>query len=1086
MSGLLSIARVVIVLPVLFLCSLGIARADFGGAKKAARARPSAAPITQATLSIESIDGLRQKQAQANGPVMAQAEVGSRTGATPPSNTLQSWTGFGARAVDDRLIYRDPEDFGRTISPDFSGISRALLALQLARDPSTADSVSNVYRLSELLTSAERISLFGSALIDSASRVSVRAMEALRRDPFRQRDIVRAFKEKFLPRIVAQSPQFPVKLRVRNSIQLANYNFATQSFPIAPGSATSSHFIQQGERGDRIHFYFVNSGEGSSIVTDLSALPKALPMADGAARSFNEKLQVMNFKLFMAIDMEIVGASGGYKGQGSNFGHVLGWGADIRVPQLQARVSAIQIYEDADLTRFVTRLPVERYSPKVAAPEPPDPLGGQPVSGLEKLTNWTLINLAQSLGAGDDFVARVIRRSPAYLSANEFDRASVENSLMQVARQATPKAEQAFYLPGSLTLGQHDGKGSFAVARSDLAVEVSAATLQPADKAVVLTIENPEMLARLPVNADTGRLMVERVPNRSFAALFRIIPVKATAIPRTRDEVQANLVVRIEEVILLHPKNADQAIVRFDAAAAGVATMAGQGSIPALQPPETVALAIKPDRVPLNDETMMLYVVKESGKEPTDATLRWLLLRRFEAEHDPYNNGGNHGTGDNGIRNAWGAFFPKGYRQLTDADVQRFTPAFRKWTALRIAALPSKATFYWHNRIMQDGNFGQRLRAHAPVLEKIGISRSEMAKSGASMQVVDRNGRKVFVGGVLSLNRGPATSAPDAYLHMPDLPAPDMAQGEYEMYVDFDARIVSEPGPQGLPLVAIDALPTEVRWWGDKTAVRPRQLLATLPVAPSTPRTALTDPVLDMAGLTIGMRMEQGEDLLAKHMPVGRILELQGRVDPVARIDTVSRLYVRQDGRELIEVVYGPGKDHRLLNAARYLYLKKEEPSLQALTNSFTQKYGPSVTPNDLVWGKTADIFPCAEPRYSNTHPWLSAKVIRGEPLGPNRADSAVLAQNDAIAAEFRTTRRIDFIPWSFMPQEGDISRCGPTIRARYSGMTLNRAGERIPEADDPLLITILMDHKAHADAVEAASASPADSNKEELPDVKL
>lgn len=271
-------------------------------------------------------------------------------------NTLESWTRFGLRTSGDSLIYDEPDPERSGTSPDGAALRRALLALQLESNSQLTKSIVNVHNFSRvLLTKAEYISLFGPKT-DAAS------LAALSQDPFRRREVIKAFNEKFLPRLLAETPKFPVKLRFLVRTKIWTYNFDTATFPIEVrrivGPSTSEKSPVLFDRVAGLH--------GTKITTDLMGFPSSLPMTEEAAQSFFEKFKHVDPKtlystLTIATDFEMTGAYGGADRPEIDEGWTgihtpLGF-----LPKLEARVLAVSVYEDPSLSRLVARLSIDRY-----------------------------------------------------------------------------------------------------------------------------------------------------------------------------------------------------------------------------------------------------------------------------------------------------------------------------------------------------------------------------------------------------------------------------------------------------------------------------------------------------------------------------------------------------------------------------------------------------------------------------------------------------------------------------------------------------------------------------------------------------
>ncbi|WP_455976807.1 peptidoglycan-binding domain-containing protein [Methylorubrum populi] len=1006
-------------------------------------------------------------------PILAEPE------AVRPSearDAIESWTRLGARAEGGMLVARLGRQ-GGDVPEDSRALQRALLHLALARSPGIANNLPNVFNISaRLLTPAQHAQLF-------ARQIDFHFIDALNKDVFRRRDTIEIFKTKYLPAVIAQRPQLPVRLRIISPVLPRTYDLARGSFPIDGYTFNRS----DGQ------LTWPMLGELFDVRTDLASYPDAIGVEERQARAINDRIRNgqpgKGARFYQAVDLELLSLAPAHPEVEKDFGYIFGDQLNIQSRGLDARVHRLAFYEDEALTRLLWDVPLDGrrvQAPQVAV----DPLPDLPLGKLRRLTLWGALGLAARSGAEPDFLERSAKTSPAYVNASEFDREAVLDSLRQSATADTPKPDEPAYLMGSVKLGQHDGRTAFVVDSFSLAYARDGTKPQPRDGLLGLGVANPEALARFPIDPATAQILIKSEPSRSFQALFRIGSPKATPVASTTGP-KADLSLQIEEIVLLHPRQADRAVAR---AAAG-AIVAAQGVVPALADHEAIRLAITPDRVPLNDETMVLYVLAQSGREPDEQALRWLLVRRWNAEHDPYGTGGEHGTGDNGLRNVWGTFFPKGLRALSEQDVARFTPAFRRWNTLRIAALPRKVTFFWHSH---DGSssFGRPARNHAEILDKIGVSRRNLEESyyGTLDFRTDPSGQRIFKGGIIEMSHQPGSNAiPMAYFRLPNLPASGVGD-QYQMYVDLDiTRLVASDAKTGLPQIAFDTSATEVRWWGSRTAVTPRLLLATLKTEPTAPLPEIRDTEPDIVGLKIGMAMAEAEAALAGQMKIAHVLEHVGAAEGNSPLATVTRLYVRNDGLELISALYAPeALGGKLLGARRDLYLDKSAVTLSAIQTKLEEKYGAPLRPDVMSWGKTADLPNCGTVVSAINHPWLDARLIRGEAIGPKFVAPDELTRDAEAAARLRTTRRIWTVQWTFVAPEGQHERCGSTVKADFQPSTrLGFAGERVPDDEAARLTTWLVNHKAHADAIKAGRELMQQDRStgaaaKALPDVKL
>ncbi|NEK17162.1 peptidoglycan-binding domain-containing protein [Rhizobium leguminosarum] len=974
-------------------------------------------------------------------------------------DAFESWVRLGVPVANGRLFMESESD-------STPALRKAWDLLLLASLNKPLDSLNSVHYFSRLyLSKGEFASLFGR-------NTSSEAMSRLRNDVFRIRDIIGKFNQSFRSGLVSQSPQLPVSMTLLGRVGLGAYNFETHSFPIAGfGSASLSDLHVR-----------LNLSQGLPMVeTDLVKLPTELPMKEQDARRLNRLAVNGSFSsrldLFSAITFELDGLGSvtdpssssqmwSYNGASTN---------ELRSAP-SGQVTRLQIFEDRERKRLIADIPLDSYRPKAAVQK--EQPGTAVPAGL-RISRWNIAALTQKLGAGDEILSRIIEASTPYRNANEFERADVKEQMTRLAAQAVPDTTKPMFLMGQVQLGEY-GEGAFPIVKWSFSVTLETDRPQIDGSVLSIAAENSDALLSFKASKDIAPLLAKTGPGRVYSALFRIRPLRSERLDGTQSPF-TRLDVAIDEVLLLYPGGEDRVIASSRAIAPGNSANDIRPAL--LSSPEKAVVALQPDRMPLTPETVALMLSKYSGTEPDDRALSWLLKERWNVE-----SAGNRPEDRfQSQTSAWGRFFPDNYHPLSDKDVERLLPIFRHWNASRLEHMPNKLIYDDTNNYSSPyANFTDSPRYYAPVMAQLGIAKAKFSGGASPFDVVTVDGMNVGGGGIMGLRRELNSNARfDAFMLVPNLPLPKNGYGEaMSLYMDI-RNVAVGAGPDGLPQLALDVSPTEVRWWGAGSAVSERPQIGTFKLEAAKPVQPTVYKDLDIVGLRLGKSQIEAEKILSDHMKMANILELRSESVGTNVVGESARLYISDDGMDLITVLYGPtALDPKVYGVTRTLNFALNSFSKAQAYEALIEKYGPLLDESRWRWGETANDTYCADLSGNDRLNWIGAKVISGSTPQIGGMTNEQMAADPAVALTARIARRAASARWGQDLAQGiDYKDCTEVVVAEFQELsTLGFAGEKIPEGETIVLSTWLMDHAKHRAAFEAARTAPVVSNPAKPP----
>ncbi|WP_084683282.1 peptidoglycan-binding domain-containing protein [Neorhizobium vignae] len=964
------------------------------------------------------------------GSVIAEIDVKQPEVAEPQAkaptarNNLESWTRLGFAARDGRVVLpvRREGEVGQ------AGRAATAFGLLVAGNlPAQPKSLGTVRRLaSDFASSDVYRSLF------PAGRDDRQFFRDLANDPFRQEEIIKQFNAEVLPQIVADAPKLPVRARVSMPVELQGYDIGKQAF------ATDPHRLLL---------------PGVVFDSNLrSEFPRMLKVGTQQARGLVEraKRNEGRLKLYYGVEMELTKVSVQMREERLGV-----FESANMYSTVTGSATSVALFEDSELTRLVVTLPLHDFVP------PPKILPGSPAPNGHYLSNWSISAMAIDLAGNPDLPRRLVESARFVTEKNEFERAdAVRNGLSRLAA-SKPDASQPLYLMGEITLGAYDGTEAFQISKSQFAVRLEQDGEQLEPGFINIQVENSDALTRLPFTKAAAEKLVGEYPARVFPALFRVRAIRAETSVNTRPPF-ARMDLAVDEIMLMDRNQTDR--VRFSIPTRSVPTVANG---------QSVVLERVPERLALNLESTALLLAKYGKITLDDAALRVLLFRRWEEEHSIRTDVINLDAAP------WGRFFPQNYRELTDADYVRLLPRFRRWTELRIAALPDKLRYEnYYDQSGFDKYFGWPASQYAEAFGEVGIGRREFAGYRGHLfnEQIEQAGTWVTPRTVLSLVQDLKPQArSDVYVPLENLPSPPRDAFARAISLDLDVRgsVVGTSPIDGKPMVILDTMPTEVRWFGDKTAVTPRSMIAKFRIAPIGPRKSVAISTLDIVGVTIGMTQGEAEAAIRKHMAVDRVLELKGDSRNVSVVAESARLYVAADGMDMIGILYGPMVlEPKVYGIARSVFSPLGSVTQDQVLAALTKKYGTSSSTNAWRWGENTDLGVCGDQGTPNNVNWTGATVIEGKPLFARQVTQQQVLEEPALGAELRLLRRVQYLNWGFDIRT-NVEGCKPTFTAQFQdSYRVGLAGERIPDADTTLLRSWLFDHAPHYRALKEAQAA--------------
>ncbi|WP_160167020.1 peptidoglycan-binding domain-containing protein [Rhizobium sp. PDO1-076] len=960
--------------------------------------------------------------------VLAEPEPASAQTEKPiATNNLTSWTRLGLSQQAGR-VFITSQNASSTDKP--SNLEKAIGLLAISKLPVPPKSYGTARNIA--LAHAEP-SVYRTLFPEGRNE-----LEQLRKiaiDPFAQEDVVTRFNRDLLPQLKADAPRLPVATRVATPADFKAYDLERRAFSAGPGNNLFLPGIRlrTNLKGDFPNFVKVDPTIARRIVQQAKKNQGRITAYYG----FDLELRAIQ----VALREDRIGV--------------------FEAGQIQAEMSgtvtAVGLYEDPGLTRRIMALDLSEFVPPVEA------LPGSQAPDGTYLSRWNIAAITAERLADPSFSRRLVTASRFVVEKDEFTREAAVQEGEDMLAASKVDVSKPLYLMGEVTLGTYDGAQAFPITAASFAITLAPDIIQLAEGQIQIETENSEALTALPIAPLAAKGLVKDRPGRTFPALFKIKPVRAEALS-TDQTPFARLDVSIEQIMLMDPQRRDR--VLYSTVTTPAATQDDSQ--------ETVALELRPQRLPLNTETTALLLAKYSKTPIDEDALRALLSIRWEEEQADRRDVIHTDPAP------WGRFFPKNYRQLTEADVKRLGPKFRRWTELRIETLPEKLIYENIDDISGFSKYqGAPAQAYLDAFRELGIDQQSFAQHRGYLfhQQIILDGRSVTPKTILTFTQQLApTARKDVFIPLDNLPSPPSQAFPRAISLDLDIRraVIGKDPSDGKPIVILDTVPTEVRWFGEKTAVKPRTIMATFAIDAAVERKPVETASLSILGVEVGMSQAQAETILREQIKIERVLELKGDSADPSAIAESARLYVGAGGTDLVGILYGPmALEPRVYAVARSLFSPLGSLTQGQVLAALSKKYGELPQPDNWRWGETAQIGMCADAGAPYNINWIGAAVIEGAPLMTRQVSQQQVLDDPLIAAEIRLLRRLQNLSWGFtVPPQSES--CKPSLTARFQETyQLGFAGEKIPDGNTSVLWSWLFDHNLHNRALLDARVKP-------------
>lgn len=997
-------------------------------------------------------------------------QAGGLVSAPVVGDALESWARLGADVEDGRVVVGMNQEYVKqNLQPSFDFLGLSLL-------PPNGPNLGNATALSMLyFEQADLEILFGSRTLDLAF------FNDLGVDQFRQADIAKRFEATYEPVLRSYAPLLPVPVRAYLRLHPLEYDFDKQVFRTDIGPETPPD-----PKSDQRFTYDI---DWTSIVTDIQGLDGNLKMSTEAAREFAALALAANAEhyggrgeLLVGLDMVLTaGTASEEYDRGININSGTNQ-ASIRL-RLSATVERAVVLRGGVGSEPLMELALFRPAAKV-----PVDLGTR-MPPEASLTELDLAAFAQAQGVDQTAVDGLIKRTGDYTGSDEFARADVLNDVSERIR-ATFAPKDPIYLPIQMTLGEYDGE-AFAVEALQVGwngVPGEEVLLLPRD-AFGINLENQAVLKRLPVPPVQARAMVaDPSTGRVFSGVLRVALTGAQVVRGIgANPDYVGIDARALELFLSDRTDKGRQLLRlsFEGAVAG-------GEPPALSDPAEITAPLQPESAVLTPEVVTLLQVAHAGRVLDDALVLDLLRERYRLETEQTEREQNgYSETIKVARSPWGRFFPEGYRALTEMDEKNLLPAFRRWTELRLAAMPTRLVYeeinpqcyggsagQYGGQVQDPGAFGGVTLGGLPINRGYVMHLFDAAASGVAAPAQ-----------ALSFS-GLGRTADDLLVGLPDLTPPNDHVCAVSVAFDVVSVATHAVPSLNLPTLLVEVASTRVDWLSDRSRSTARKIVASYEVAP--PVAAASAPgavdavgsAWDVVGLRLGMSLAEAEAAVRAHMPVLKIVELSNE-DTATAIGQRARLYISEDATDFIIVNYGPASaEPRTFGISRNLFLALDSVADDKLIERLVKKYGARRedavynTPT-WIWNKPAFALECA---YGGVTPNISfiGTVLEGAPFASGVIDPATLASDPVLAKEVLVVARASNLFYDLDLPGIALPECGEIVRADMRrNWPATVPGLDLPGTEADLFSTRLVSPTAYQRALEAADAARRTSTPE-------
>lgn len=759
------------------------------------------------------------------------------------------------------------------------------------------------------------------------------------RDEFELKAYIDDARLTLIPQLTASKPELPIRIIEVREVSVETYDFDAGHFPLRYNERPA---LRLSERAI----------VPVTATLPLTSLPKSLPMARDEAAALNQSLRAGSRKLYLATAATIETAAIARSPNSPNSERL----------DLKLAVDAIGIFAESGLTREILRYDVEPLL--LQANQRSISNDAALVTSIRPASRIDLLRTVVELGGDADLAADLVRASPEYQQANEFEQPEILAARTRQFMEMVPLADG--WLTGTVDLDRYED-GAFPVRFTSLRGDNGGPLNLPSND-LKLQIANNADIARLPVDAALARTAIEANPDRRFEAGVRVRPAKAT-VTRNGNRTEMELWLDAVELVVWHEQRggdgtAEPMVLGWIRPGADNETEAE-----ASEPAADAGPLVDPDAIlPFGQETADLYRLKLAPEGVSDVDWQRMLYDRWALEAMS-------------AEPPAGRFFPAGSPAPNLVERERLMDRFRGWTTERVEALSGTVAVTFRpdgsgstcmtgatglsvagypGRYIDPADGTTATPATLQDLDGVAGKLSEPAIVAPLVLAFDRkdqSGGECLTPAGFDARRALTDIGLDYYR----LPATVVVVDEIALLPGDSAGFAASAKVLTGAVTAVDTVPDQygnpefvVRIDAETTdyvAVDPATMatgdqIDRLDHAAIREASASADADLpDIVGLSLGMDMAAAEEAIRAHMPVGRVIEAQRLAigDPKAKRQYGSgKAFIREDGREAI-VVYDepPDAAGEVVAVARTVYLPGGSVAPDAAVGLLRDKYGP-------------------------------------------------------------------------------------------------------------------------------------------------
>lgn len=355
-------------------------------------------------------------------------------------------------------------------------------------------------------------------------------------DEFARQDARRTFLEDYYDQILARTPAWPLPVLHRAPVQLGEYDFDTQSFPLQyVAQETSMDDGSPVYRVVQLPMTYLASAERFGRLPDRLEMPADEARVLRQIAGDNRIILAWWASLDWSVDQSALETA--FDTYGQMEGRRVGKGALTRLG-LFAGPDLSWSLQELDPEQVLMPVP-DPEAPSQAEPSPDLPADVAALAQIERATPLDLLGwVARFRGGGDEVYEELARTQNEVRQANEFQEAEVVATLADAIRGA---GDGPIWLEGFIELGRYDiESGTFAVS------DGSGYQWQQSQGQINITAKliGDTLFAPIPVEEAVARSIVE-MRDRGASMLVLVQPEAMTS----EHENYYELLVRPQEVI---------------------------------------------------------------------------------------------------------------------------------------------------------------------------------------------------------------------------------------------------------------------------------------------------------------------------------------------------------------------------------------------------------------------------------------------------------------------------------------------------------------------------------------------------------